>query len=97
MEPTGVFFTALVLAFVVEAVLEYVAGIWWKPLANATRSKVMMAFGLVFGVAVCVLYSVDLLAELGLEAGVVGQVITGVIIGRGSEFLHTFYNRLKPK
>jgi len=97
MEQMGVFFTALVLAFVVEATLEYVLGIWWKPLANEVRKKVLMAVGLVLGIGLCLAYGVDLLAELGLKAGIVGQVITGAIIGRGADYLHQFYARIRPK
>ena len=96
MEPVGIFFAALVLAFVVEALLEYVFGIWWKPMSDSVRPRVLMAVGLVIGVGLCLAYKVDLLAELGLKAGYVGQVLTGAIVGRGSEYLHAFYKKIKP-
>ena len=96
MEPIGVFFSALVLAFIVEAVLEYVLGIWWQPLSETVRPKVMMAVGLIIGVALCLVYKVDLLAELGLQASVIGQVLTGALVGRGSDYIHGFWKKIKP-
>lgn len=95
MESLGVFFSALVLAFIVEAVLEYVLGIWWKPLSEALRPKVMMAVGLAMGIALCLLYRVDLLAELGLSANIGGQILTGALIGRGADYLHGFWKKIK--
>lgn len=103
MEGLGAFFGALVLAFVIEAFLEYVFGIWWKPFPEEMRPKVLMAVGLVLGVALCVLYKVDLIAYIGklfgveeLKPSIVGQILTGALVGRGSDFLHQFWNKIKP-
>jgi len=96
MEGLGVFFSALVLAFIVEAILEYVLGIWWKPLSEDLRPRVLMAVGLVIGVALCLCYRVDLLAELGLEPSAIGRVLTGALVGRGADYLHGFWKKLKP-
>lgn len=92
----GVFFLALVLALLVEALLEYVLGIWWQPLSEEKRPKVIMAVGLVFGIALCLAYKIDLLAELGFSAGIIGQILTGALIGRGSDYLHGFWKKVKP-
>ena len=96
MEAVGVFFAALVLAFFVEAILEYVFGIWWKPMPEELRPKVLMAVGLVLGVVLCVCYKVDLLAELGLQPSIVGQILTGAVVGRGSDYLHGLWKKIKP-
>lgn len=96
MEGVGIFFSALVLAFIIEAVLEYVFGIWWTPVPEALRPKILMAVGLVLGVALCLAYRVDLLAELGLSSSIIGQVLTGTLVGRGSDYLHAFWKKLKP-
>jgi len=96
MEGFGVFFSALVLAFIVEAVLEYVLGIWWKPLSEEVRPKVLMAVGLVLGIALSLAYKVDLLAELGLAPSILGRILTGALIGRGADYLHSFWKKLKP-
>jgi len=96
MEGIGTFFAALVLAFVVEAVLEYVLGIWWKPLSEEIRPKVLMAVGLVLGIGLSLAYHVDLLAELGLSPSILGKVLTGALVGRGSDYLHAFWKKIKP-
>lgn len=97
MEQLGVFFTALVLAFIVEALLEYVLGIWWKPLSDVVRPKVLMASGLVLGIGLCLAYKVDLLSELGLNPSIIGQVLTGALVGRGSDYLHGFWKKVTGK
>lgn len=96
MEAAGVFFSALVLAFIVEAILEYVLGVWWQPLSDKLRPKILMAVGLIFGIALCLSYKVDLLAELGLPPSILGQTLSGALVGRGAEYLHSFWKRIKP-
>lgn len=96
MESVSVFFSALVLAFIVEAVLEYVLGVWWKPLSDVLRPKILMAVGLILGIALCLSYNVDLLAELGLPPSILGQILSGALVGRGAEYLHSFWKRIKP-
>ena len=94
-EVAGAFGAALVLAAVVEAVLEYVLGTWFVPLTNAVRQKVVMAVGLVVGIALALSYQVDILAALGLAPSLVGQVVSGALIGRGSDYIHGFVKRVK--
>ena len=94
-EVAGAFGVALVLAAVVEAVLEYFLGIWWAPLTNAIRQKVVMAVGLVVGIILALSYKVDILAALGLAPSIVGQMVTGALIGRGSDYLHGFWKKVK--
>jgi hypothetical protein len=50
------------------------------------------------GVGLCLAYRLDLLLAAGLEAQapVVGFVLTGVGIGRGSSFLHQFVEQFFP-
>lgn len=94
-ELAGTAFAVFLLALIVEALLEYVVGIWWKPLANETRKKVVMAVGLVLGIALSLNYAVDIPEDLGLQPSLMGKIVTGALIGRGSEFIHVFYNMVK--
>lgn len=95
-ETTGIFFAAMLAAFAVEALLEVTMGIWWVPLTGETRKRVVMAIGTALGVGVALAYKIDLLADLGLAPSIAGQLISGVLIGRGAEWLHAFYKKVKP-
>ncbi len=94
MSGVGIFFMATVIALVVEALLEYVFGIWWRPFSDDLRPKILMAFGLILGIVLCVFYQIDLLAEIGLPPSMLGRVLTGALVGRGADFLHQFWNRI---
>ena len=50
----------------------------------------------VIGVAMCVMANVDALTALGVEIAVpfIGQVITGLLVSRGSNFLHVIWKRI---
>lgn len=87
---------AAILAVVIEALLEYVFGIWWKPFPEELRPKVLMAVGLLLGMGLCLFYRIDLLAELGFAASRLGQILTGALIGRGSDVFHAIVKRIKP-
>ncbi|MDD5397836.1 MAG: hypothetical protein PHU70_02030 [Dehalococcoidia bacterium] len=97
MENLGFLAIPILLAWLVEALLEYVLGIWWAPLSDAVRPKVIMAAGLLVGVVLCICFEVDLLTQFGLPASIIGQILTGALVGRGAEYLHQFVNRLTPK
>ena len=49
----------------------------------------------VVGVLLCIVYACDLLAIAGLTAPypVVGQVVTGLLIGRGANYINDFADR----
>ncbi len=96
MDKLGVFFAALVLSVLVEALLEYALGIWWTPLSETVRPKIIMAVGLALGVVLCLAYKVDLIAELGMKSSAIGQILTGALVGRGSDYLHKIWDKLKP-
>ncbi|MBQ7800008.1 MAG: hypothetical protein IJ370_05905 [Oscillospiraceae bacterium] len=84
----------LIMAVIVEAVIDYVKGwvvqkkIQWQQIA-----------GVLFGVAVSFAYSLDIPALVGIESGIkyVGIVLTGVLISRGSNYVHDLYKTLISK
>lgn len=49
------------------------------------------------GVLLCLAYNADLLASLGLVSlyPFVGQVLTGLVIGRGSNYLNDFISKFR--
>jgi hypothetical protein len=59
------------------------------------RGVVLRYTATVVGLAICLAYDLDLAASLGLETPIpfVGNVITGLLVGRGSNFLNDFADR----
>lgn len=84
-------FAALfILAIFVEGTIEYFVpeakkGEWVKYLAAAV------------GIALAFAYKLDLIAALGATSAVpfVGYVVTGIIVGRGSNYLNDFISRVR--
>jgi hypothetical protein len=77
-----------VLAVLVEAVMEY--------LGTPIPSKIKPYVAAVAAIAVCLAYGADLPAALGLPAvAYVGPVVTGLVIGRGSNYLAVIVKRLQ--
>ena len=90
---------ATALAVLVESITEYIGGIWWQPGQNGNRVKLMSALAAVLGVLACLTFQVDLIATLGIQspfASWPGQILTGLIISRGSDFVHSIFKRIKP-
>lgn len=79
------------LSLLIEAITEYMLPtfpVQWK------WTKAYLAA--LFAVVVCLAYNADLPAALGLPSVVyVGPVLTGLILGRGANFLSVLYARLQ--
>jgi uncharacterized membrane protein YdcZ (DUF606 family) len=85
-------FTAIfTLAIFVEALITYFVA---SPDKTQPWLKYVSAS---LGVVLCISYNVDLLASLGLVSvyPFVGQVITGLVIGRGSNYLNDLISRIR--
>ena len=89
-ELTGIGF-ALLLAFLVENLVEYLVG----PLLDWIGSKTGFRLGKRYvaaavGVALCIAYGLDILGGFGFQSGspLIGLVISGLVIGRGSNSMH---------
>lgn len=95
----------LLLAVVVEAIVEYFIKPAVKPNPEAAtmqpepavdwRGMALRWVSALIGVGLCALYRADLLALLGLQCPlpVAGWVLTGLLIGRGSNFVNDFASR----
>lgn len=88
---------ALVLATLVEGTVEYVLGKYEK------ARPFLLYVALALGVAVAFAYKIDLLAQvvailnlggIALAPAWVGYIASGVIIGRGSNYLNDFVSSL---
>ena len=83
--------TILILAIVVEALVAI-----WQRLGDWTNKVPTQAVSIVIGVAISVAYSADLLYAIGVctKVPVIGAVITGVLISRGSNYIHDLLSRI---
>lgn len=81
------FLGIFVLAVLVEGIIEYLA------IPVPSRFKPYLAA--ILAMIVCVAYGADLPAALGLPAvRYVGSIVTGLVIGRGSNYLADVVKRI---
>ena len=83
---------ALMLAIVVEALITYA-----KQIAQEKRLCWEYVLSIVLGVGLCLIYRIDLITlALGIEGQIpyVGQIITGIIISRGSNFVWDIWQKI---
>jgi len=108
LEVLGVLVIIYFLSLVVEALVEYIFGTPMDKLGWTKFKWLLMYCALGVGVGLCWIYKLDMVALipkwLGLdnliEPGRVGQVLTGFIIGRGSNYTHDlimkFFTKKNP-
>ncbi|MGD8626207.1 MAG: hypothetical protein PVJ34_16840 [Anaerolineae bacterium] len=104
------FATILVLATLVEALIEHLVKPIFLPQTNGAaeveedqptplsptiRDLLLRYCSAGLGMILCYAYDADLLALMGLHAAApwIGSLITGILIGRGANFLHDFAGR----
>ena len=104
--PLIVLLIAFLLAFLVESLTEFVFG---KPFdkvpALAPHKWLLMYIALLVGVGVCFFYRLDIVALLAQYAGAptfaavtwLGMLLTGMAVGRGSNYLHDLVMRFFVK
>ena len=88
---------AFILAFLTESIVEYVLG---KPMDNSLRLKpfkwTLQYIALAVGILLCFHYWVDLIATIvtlvggEIQTDWVGVLLSGFVVGRGSNFTHDF-------
>ena len=71
-------------AIIVECIIAYV-----KTFFVDGKIQWQMITSLVLGIVVALAYSLDLLALCGLESNIpfIGQVLTGILLGRGANYI----------
>ena len=83
------FFAIIALAILIEGIVTYV-----KELKNEFHWGLVAP--IVLGVFVAIAYKLDIPAELGIVANLpyVGEVLTGIIMARGSNYLYDLIGKL---
>ena len=95
----------LLLATLTEALVEYLAKPWLRwafgrvdpedEKTNATLDLITAYTATIVGMLLCLAYNADLLALVGLASPWhwVGPLVTGILAGRGANFIHDFATR----
>ncbi len=94
MEALAPFAAVLALAFLCESLTEY----FFSDLLAALKveARYLKYIAMLVGVALALAYGLDALEGfLGLAPRLpyVGQVLTGLILGRGANYVHDFYTQ----
>ena len=78
------------VAFVNESLVEYLFGNWLP------QKQFLPWIAAAIGVVLCIGFNLDLFASIGIVSAVpyLGTVVTGLIISRGSDYLHQVYGKL---
>jgi hypothetical protein len=98
MEELLILAGAFALAFLIESLVEYLVG---EPINHSPKlipfKWLLMYVSACIGVGLSIFYKIDLIALIfQREATIVGIVITGLAIGRGSNYLHQFVSKFFP-
>lgn len=83
------------IAFLVEALIQTV-----KPIYDKQKGWNKSAlFSLAVGILICLFTGVDLFQALGIPENIpfVGQVLTGILASRGSNFVHDIFKYVNGK
>jgi len=101
---------AFALAFLTESLVEYLMGTPMEHVAVLKPWKwSLMYIAAAVGVGLALYWKIDLIAvvangvatlskiELSWSVSPVGQILSGLIIGRGSNFLHDFLGKVLVK
>jgi len=83
----------LFLATFTEGLVEYLFG------KDGATQPYLKYIALAIGVVLAIAYSVDLLALVGLQSGIplISYVVSGIVIGRGSNYVNDVVTMLRGK
>lgn len=86
----------IAMAVTVEAVVEYAKTIGKAFLNDGWKTAVTQITAAVLGVVICFMSNADLFATIGISfvSPWVGNILTGIIISRGANYVSDFIHRL---
>lgn len=99
METVKIIALAFALAFLSESLVEYLFGSFCDHFPALEKIKwLAMYISAAVGVGVAFWYHLDLLALIVEDGSTwVGILLSGLVIGRGANFLHQFVSQYMPK
>ena len=103
MNAIGALAVAFALSFIAESGVEYILGTPFEKVPKLQPFKwLLMYAGLAAGVGMSWYYQTDLISLIQVAAqgeGAVtplGVILTGLVVGRGANFLHQFVSQYLP-
>lgn len=92
------------LAVLIEGSVEYFLGTIFNKFPRLTpHAWTLMYVSLLLGIGVSIYYALDVIALIAVQAGLsmspspVGEVATGILIGRGANYVHQFISKFLGK
>ena len=88
------FLAIFLLAIIVEGIVE-----WLKTIFKSGKFNLKTFIALLVGIVVCVGTKIDLFFILGVPIfwPYVGSALTGILISRGSNYIHDFVSKIATK
>lgn len=88
---------AVVMAVIVEAIIEYGKTIWAAVEKKAYKTVVTQLAAIALSVCLCLAVQADVFAALGINFNVqwIGILLTGVFASRGSNYVSDFVKKLQ--
>ena len=81
----------VIVAILIEAIWENIKMIWQNG-----KFSIDKIGSLVISILICVLAKIDIfpIVNLSIMVPVIGSILTGIIVSRGSNFVHDLFNKI---
>lgn len=84
----------IIVAILIEAIWENIKMVWQNG-----KLSIDMIGSLVLSILVCILTRADIFPIVGITVVVpfIGNVLTGIIVSRGANFIHDLFTKIQTK
>ena len=84
----------IIMSVLIEGIITYI-----KTMVVEKKIKWQMIASVVLSIGVCIAYGLDIPAAVGIESPVrfVGNIITGILVSRGSNYIYDLIKMLTAK
>lgn len=81
----------MTFAILTESLITY-----FKEFFIGSNFSFSMLFSVILGVFIAIAYKIDLLEQINLKSNIsyIGNILTGILISRGSNYLYDLINKL---
>ena len=82
----------VIVAILIEAIWENIKMVWQNG-----KVSIDMIGSLIISILVCILTKADIfpMVDVNILVPVIGSILTGIIVSRGSNFVHDLFTKLK--